>query len=247
MLVATNIKTGEVYKFKNMSEAVKSDIMAGNSTLKAKANSIQRVLDGVQKQAKGFTWVTADSKQENVKAGKTSRKEGNTLDDVRRMIAALDEHTGLNGSDLPLKEDKSVKKLACFTYSIHRSYKGTSYHPKSFTFSKLILSCSREALWETVKHEYAHYMALIRHGENCGHDYRFKAICKEIGAENDEPQRGDKEIVEKAKELSKYTLICDSCNSSWIYMKWCKTLTYAKKNGLRCGCGCDQFTIRQNY
>lgn len=35
---------------------------------------------------------------------------------------------------------------------------------------------------DTILHEIAHALAWRRHGENCGHDHRWKAICKEVGA-----------------------------------------------------------------
>lgn len=35
---------------------------------------------------------------------------------------------------------------------------------------------------DTILHEIAHALAYIKHGQDCGHDDRWKAICREIGA-----------------------------------------------------------------
>ena len=57
-------------------------------------------------------------------------------------------------------------------------------------FSKKHISLSRPLcelndeteVRDTVLHEIAHALAWQRHGKNCGHDKRWKAICVEIGA-----------------------------------------------------------------
>lgn len=57
-------------------------------------------------------------------------------------------------------------------------------------FTKKHISLSRplcelndaEEVRDTVLHEIAHALAWQRHGKNCGHDNRWKAICVEIGA-----------------------------------------------------------------
>ena len=57
-------------------------------------------------------------------------------------------------------------------------------------FSKKHISLSRPLcelndaaeVRDTVLHEIAHALAWERHGKNCGHDKRWKAICVEIGA-----------------------------------------------------------------
>ncbi len=40
----------------------------------------------------------------------------------------------------------------------------------------------RAEVYDTILHEIAHALAWQRHGENCAHDKRWKAICVEIGA-----------------------------------------------------------------
>ena len=35
---------------------------------------------------------------------------------------------------------------------------------------------------DTILHEIAHALAFEEHGENCGHDFRWKALCVRVGA-----------------------------------------------------------------
>lgn len=40
----------------------------------------------------------------------------------------------------------------------------------------------REEVLDTILHEIAHALAYMKHGEGCGHDERWKDICRKIGA-----------------------------------------------------------------
>lgn len=42
-----------------------------------------------------------------------------------------------------------------------------------------------ERIKETVRHEFAHYLCLVRHGES-GHSYQFKLYCEELGGRMNE-------------------------------------------------------------
>lgn len=46
----------------------------------------------------------------------------------------------------------------------------------------LIALNNEEEVLDTILHEIAHALATIETGENCGHDERWKAICRRIGA-----------------------------------------------------------------
>jgi hypothetical protein len=47
---------------------------------------------------------------------------------------------------------------------------------------------------DTILHEIAHPLADLEHGEKCGHDERWKAVCRRIGA-RPEACYGDDEVV----------------------------------------------------
>ena len=54
---------------------------------------------------------------------------------------------------------------------------------KKITLSRPLVSLnSYEEVLDTILHEIAHALAVMETGENCGHDERWKAICRRIGA-----------------------------------------------------------------
>ena len=54
---------------------------------------------------------------------------------------------------------------------------------KHISLSRHLCELNSEAdVLDTILHEIAHALAWERYGENCGHDQRWKKICKEIGA-----------------------------------------------------------------
>lgn len=55
-------------------------------------------------------------------------------------------------------------------------------HKRISLSRKLCELNSDDEVSDTILHEIAHAMAFERHGVNCGHDDRWKAICVEIGA-----------------------------------------------------------------
>lgn len=174
----------------------------------------------------------------------------NTLKDVKRMIQELDEKTGLEGALLSLEVSNGKKELGSFRFQAYRSYFNneiTKCTPIGFRFSKLILSCDQETLFEIVKHEYAHYMATVRFNDNCYHDKRFKAMCAEIGADANEPTFTNKSVKEQSIKMAKYTLTCESCGHVFTYSRKCSTLEAAKNGNATCSCGCSSFIFKQNH
>ena len=113
-------------------------------------------------------------------------------------------------------------------------------------FSKQLLETSTDTSIEAViKHEAAHYIATARSGKTHGHDSYFKAICAEIGTNND----GTKTKVERTVDDSaiyKYTVICPNCGPIKYAHRMSKTL----KNLSYCSCGkCGNLNLEliQNY
>ena len=57
------------------------------------------------------------------------------------------------------------------------------YGKKHISLSRTLCELNTdEEVTDTILHEIAHALAFERHGENCGHDQRWKTICVEIGA-----------------------------------------------------------------
>ena len=170
-----------------------------------------------------------------------------TLKDVQKIIKGLDMITGLNGSELELKQTKNVRTLASFT---HRTVKWggrvARREPVRFEFSTLVLSCDYKTLEEIVKHEYAHYMALVTFNENCNHDWRFKQMCAQIGASANEPSFSNKSIMSASAKLAKYTATCTSCGYIYTFSRKCSTLDACRVGAATCSCGSDKFAVKQN-
>lgn len=54
---------------------------------------------------------------------------------------------------------------------------------KEITISRVLASLnSEDEVLDTILHEIAHALAALETGENCGHDERWKTICRRIGA-----------------------------------------------------------------
>ena len=173
-----------------------------------------------------------------------------TLKFVRGIIKELDAQTGLDGASLELKRNKTTRQLGCFTYSKTRFMDGGSfYSPKSFTFSEVVLDCDDETIREIVKHEYAHYMALVTYNDSCNHDYRFKEMCRQIGANANEPTFSNESVKNSLIQKAKYTLTCKQCGHVYTYSRKCQTLELAKAGSplVSCSCGCHEFEFKQNH
>ncbi len=96
---------------------------------------------------------------------------------IRKELAKLDEKTELNGADLRITFDNSIRRLGayspsreCFVFSTH--YFSDPEWP------------AEEAL-ETIRHEYAHYMDHMLyglHGPRQSHGITWKYCCRCVGA-----------------------------------------------------------------
>lgn len=79
-------------------------------------------------------------------------------------------------------------------------------------FSKQLLETTTDSTIESViKHEAAHYIVTARTHEAHGHDSLFKAVCAEIGTDNDTPKTTVERTVAEDK-IYKYFVKCNTCN-----------------------------------
>ena len=174
-----------------------------------------------------------------------------TLSDVRKMLVELDNQTGLSGATLELKVKNTKKELACHVHKVRRNASGQVVErvPVRFEFSKLILSCDEQTLSEVVKHEYAHYMSVVKYNDNCGDDYRFKKMCVIIGANANEPTFTNNSLQQQSMKMAKYNVICGDCNHVYNYHRMCGVLKSIKVQDktVQCHCGSYNLTVKQNY
>lgn len=98
-----------------------------------------------------------------------------TEDDIREQMRFLDKKTRLSGAELPIQFINERTTLGMFS----------TEDGGVFSFSNNWFqdpSWPRTAAIDTIRHEYAHYMAWERFGGRCGHGDLWKQCCREIGA-----------------------------------------------------------------
>lgn len=110
--------------------------------------------------------------------------------------------------------------------------------PSKIEFSKqFIENSSDEDIHDVILHEAAHYIATTRTGERHGHDNYFKAICAEIGTNNNRTFFVEREVAAKTK----YTVKC-GCGFEHGYSRRGKVI----EQGICPVCG-GELDINQNW
>ena len=172
------------------------------------------------------------------------------VNDVRNILDELDNMTGMSTKDMTIEVKNTTKTLASCVHRIYRDSYGNVKKRQCVRFevSKLILNCNYETLKEVMKHEYAHFMSTTIYQDNCGHDSRFKEMCRKIGAEFNEVSVNTTDIEEQSLKMAKYHVICEECGHIYTYQRMCSTLKYIKEGRkvVKCGCGCSNLTFKQN-
>lgn len=98
---------------------------------------------------------------------------------IRNEMERLDAMTGLKGSKLPIEFNNAKRTLGSF-HSVNGK-------PLKFKFSKAYFHNSdfaRHSAFDTIRHEYAHYMNCELHGEyeDGPHGKMWKECCLVVGA-----------------------------------------------------------------
>ena len=106
---------------------------------------------------------------------------------ILNEIAELSVKTGMPGNKLPVDfVDTNSDTIAFFGYC--RDETNTHFSDMRFNFSLSNMEgFSARQIADTVRHEFAHYVRLLRYGysKNC-HDAVWKKICVELGATPEE-------------------------------------------------------------
>lgn len=117
-----------------------------------------------------------------------------TEDAIREELRRLDAVTGLHGADLPISFGYARQTLGVFQFT-------RDGQPLRFRFSKYFLDdphfTQQEAV-DLIRHEYAHYMQLMRGGPNAEppHGDGWKQCCREIGAHPEGRYRPERNEVQ---------------------------------------------------
>lgn len=92
--------------------------------------------------------------------------------------------------------------------SAYRTYGQCRYRDRTLAINQTLCRVGKEEeVLDTMLHEIAHALAYHRHGECCRHDYRWKRICREIGASPTRLANGKTDITEHVVARSRKKLL----------------------------------------
>lgn len=112
-------------------------------------------------------------------------KRMHTIEDVKRIIRDMDERTGKNYIELPMRVDKGMTSTlgSAFTGVSKRNGEIVAVKADSFAFSYFLLKAklTDKDFSDVIIHEYSHLYTNEKYKDHCHHDYRYKNTCKELG------------------------------------------------------------------
>ena len=195
------------------------------------------------------------------------------LSDVRKIMNEVEKKYGCDLSDINVTYNgRLTRALArCMSRREINIFTGevVSVVPYELQFGKTILNVGNyETFEQTVLHEVAHIIANRENNAQCGHDERFKRVCRKIGCYNDgvynhesfseDLQNTHLEIEAKKQNVDttevkkhKYEVVCKECGKTYYYNRMSKNLK-SMENGKHSDCYCgrchnDTFDVRKNW
>ncbi len=107
----------------------------------------------------------------------------NLADAQKLLIEKMDQH-GLTGLGWKMSWDGAKKRFGF-----------CNIDEKTISLSRPLTEANPEGeVLDTILHEIAHALAYLEHHEDCGHDERWKAVCRRVGA-RPEACYGEDEVV----------------------------------------------------
>lgn len=169
-----------------------------------------------------------------------------TIEDIRREYARLDAITGIDSSTIPIIiSTRAKRRYGCCLYNAIKHGSRRHYIVLELNFSDFIFEWPQEFFMQTIRHEYAHMLAITRNPhEKVGHGPKWEAACLEIGCK---PERCSV-IPPEYKKQPKYLVRCVSCGRTWRYHKKAKlvqNILDGKPSEYICACGCKEFSLSE--
>ena len=101
--------------------------------------------------------------------------------DIREIFNRLDEMTGANSKNVPIKINNRLKRAI----ARYRYYNNANHTALDFEFGKYILNVDeKKALEDVVIHEYAHWYLDTYKGLSEGHSALFRKTVASLGSDN---------------------------------------------------------------
>ena len=196
------------------------------------------------------------------------------LSDVRKIMNEVEKKYGCDLSDINITYNGRLSRALarCMSKRVVNRATGEvkSVVPYELQFGELILNVKNyETFEQTVLHEVAHIIANRENNAQCGHDERFKNVCKKIGCYNDGIKNHEKfnediqdtllELEAKKQKVNnttdvkkyKYDVVCKECGNTYHANRMSKNLK-SMENGQHSNCYCgrchnDTFDVRKNW
>ena len=180
------------------------------------------------------------------------------MKDVQVIVKDVENATG-ESLGLEVKVNGRLKRALarCLTRVVNGKH-----IPTKLEFGKTILEVEDyEIFRQIVLHELGHAIANKRFQDNCGHDRRFKEVCREIGCTNTgthcsseyalalqiatEKVYGKSTTTNKPQQqTTKYSVICEKCGHTFHKSRQCDVTKNPEH--YRCGCG-GKVYVQQNW
>ena len=132
---------------------------------------------------------------------------------------------------------------------VHYKYDAAAgyYTSTLVEFSRQLLETATDkSIHDVIMHEASHLIVTERTGEIHRHDSLFKAVCAEIGTDNDSACTKVERVVKK-ETLYKYQIFCPTCHK-FIggYYRKCKTIDHINKCFCK-SCGNGDLKVIKNW
>ena len=152
-----------------------------------------------------------------------------TILEIRKEYNRLDELCGVDTSKVRIEfSDRMIRSygICSVINRVPRSIKIASF-----------LREEDEVFWNTIRHEYAHALVVLRHPrEKHVHDQVWKDACIEIGCNPQRLAASCEGHTKKAESAAKYKIVCPSCGKTYIFQRATKSVKALQSgiSGYRC-------------
>lgn len=166
-----------------------------------------------------------------------------TLEDVRAEYNRLDDLCMVDTSFIDLRvSTRATRRYGYCHYKSRANFGAGGYIfvPDYICITDFILDCE-EQFWNTIRHEYAHALVMLRDGKSHHHDSVWKAACLEVGCNPErvaKNQEAEQKSVERRKTQIRYIVHCRDCGRQWAYIRRGSVVKALKaKKVCTCLCG----------
>ena len=145
---------------------------------------------------------------------------------ITNEIKKLDEMTMMEGIKLKIEiSGRMSRTKGMFMYKKNRITNEIT--PIGFKFASQLLDgrYNEETVLNTIRHEYAHYLANICNEQECGHGPLFMQACRYVGCKEEQYFTDRITNNEVVPERMVYVIKCNCCSTEYIKTKKSKIIS----------------------